>query len=46
MKEEAPLGKPFYRGAMGWLAGHGKWQGGQPMWPKFLYYAPKWWWLS
>jgi hypothetical protein len=26
MKEEAPLGKPFFRGTKGW-------SGGQPMWP-------------
>jgi hypothetical protein len=39
MKEEAALGKRFYRGIKGWPAG-------QPIWPKFLHYAPKWWWLS
>jgi hypothetical protein len=43
MKEVAPLGKPYYRGAKGWPPGHGRWWGGQPMCPKFLHYAPNWW---
>jgi hypothetical protein len=25
MKEEAPLGKPFYRGTKGWPTGHDRW---------------------
>jgi hypothetical protein len=28
MKEEAPLGKPFYRGSKVWPTGQGWWSGG------------------